>query len=405
MKNLLTLLFLSAIGFACGQTHSQNSKAEIPKAKKEILGQCEGCEAIYEAKGEIKSLVYLPDYQENTGKKLKVFGKVFKIDGKTPAANVIIYLYHTDQKGLYSQKGNESGWAKRHGYIRGWVKTNEKGDYQVFTQKPASYPKSRIPAHIHTFIKEPDKGAYYIDDIVFADDPFLDTEYKQNEEKRGGSGIVQTIENQEYIEVKRDIILGLNVPQYPAPAGSGAKSLRKTTADVAELKLNSQKSVVKWYGSKFAGLGKHEGIVKIKSGGFQVSDNQLVGGEFVIDMTTISVTDIPESDPIPRKKLREHLMNQDFFWVEKYPTAHFKIQSVAKQANNFHLIKGIMTIRGVSKTIEFHTQFKNLSSQYLKGHAKLSFNRQDFGIAFRGSKLTNDLVDDTIILNIDFESK
>jgi protocatechuate 3,4-dioxygenase, beta subunit len=405
MKNLIILFFLSVVGYACGQSQSSNlPKAEKTPKKPEkitILGGCEGCEAVYEHQGNLSSELYLPDYQENTGKKLKISGIVYQNDGKTPAQDVILYLYHTDQKGLYSCKGNETGSGKKHGYIRGWLKTNAKGEYTIFTQRPASYPNSKFLAHIHAFVHEPAKGVYYIDDFVFADDKFMDNKYRQNEEKRGGSGILQVSDNQSIIECKRDIILGLNIPDYPK-----LPKPRSVSSKIdSQLKINPQKSMIKWYGSKFGGLGKHEGIISIKSGFLQIADNQLIGGNFTIDINSIEVTDIPKTDPIPREKLRKHLLHQDFFWAEKYPTAYFKINSVESQANNFQLIKGDMTIRGITQKAQFYAQFNVLNPKHAKGKAKLSFNRQDYGVAFRGKKITNDLVDDTIILNINFETE
>jgi protocatechuate 3,4-dioxygenase, beta subunit len=405
MKNLRMLFFCAALGYACGQSqssHLQKTEKTTQKIEKaRILGGCEGCEAVFEHQGNLTSDLYLPDYQENSGKKVKISGVIYQNDGKTPAKDVILYVYHTDQKGLYSRKGNESGWGKRHGYIRGWLKTNAKGEYAIFTQHPASYPDTQFLAHIHATIHEPTQQVYYIDEFVFVDDKFMNDEYRQNEEKRGGSGILQVSDNQGLIESKRDIILGLNIPQYPKPPKPRSQNIKVDSP----LKINAQKSIINWYGSKFAGLGKHEGLILIKSGTLQVADNQLVGSEFTIDMNSIEVSDIPKTDPIPREKLRKHLLHQDFFWVEKYPTAHFKIKSVEVQANNFQLIKGDMTIRGITQKIEFYAQFKELKADKVKGKAKLSFNRQEYGVAFRGKKLSNDLVDDTIILNIHFETQ
>jgi protocatechuate 3,4-dioxygenase beta subunit len=99
--------------------------------------------------------LWLPDWNDK-GRKLAVNGVVYKADG-TPSPNVIIYVYHTDQTGVYPTKGDEKGWAKRHGYLRGWMKTNEKGEYKFFTLRPAAYPGRKDPEHIHVTIKEPIK--------------------------------------------------------------------------------------------------------------------------------------------------------------------------------------------------------------------------------------------------------
>ncbi len=111
------------------------------QSSKIVGGGCEGCEAIYEY-GDKKLRVTdtLPDFQK-TEPKLKITGTVFQKDGTSPAANVILYIYHTNRKGYYATKGNEKGWAKRHGFIRGWVKTGKDGRYTFYTFRPAAYPE------------------------------------------------------------------------------------------------------------------------------------------------------------------------------------------------------------------------------------------------------------------------
>lgn len=114
----------------------------------------------------------MPEFQNNEPQ-LKITGTVLKNDGKTPAENVIIYIYHTNRHGIYETRGNETGWAKRHGFIRGWVKTGKDGKYTFYTFRPAAYPDGSEPEHIHTTVKESDKNEYYLDDYLFDDDPIL----------------------------------------------------------------------------------------------------------------------------------------------------------------------------------------------------------------------------------------
>lgn len=197
---------------SCAQGPNQPEKVNGPH----IGGRCEGCEAIYEspvAFEKLSNMAWLPDFKEK-GQKLAINGVVYKADGKTPAPNVIIYIYHTDQTGVYPKKGDETGWAKRHGYLRGWMKTNEKGEYKFFTLRPAPYPGGNIPAHIHVTIKEPGKNEYYIDEYLFDDDPFLTASERKKAENRGGNGIVKIKKAEEFQKAERNIYLGRNIPDY-----------------------------------------------------------------------------------------------------------------------------------------------------------------------------------------------
>jgi protocatechuate 3,4-dioxygenase beta subunit len=95
-----------------------------------------------------------PDWNDK-GKKLAINGVVYKADG-TPR-RMLLYMYIIQiQTGIYPKKGDETGWGKRHGYIRGWMKTNEKGEYKFFTLSQLLIPATS-PEHIHVTIKEPDR--------------------------------------------------------------------------------------------------------------------------------------------------------------------------------------------------------------------------------------------------------
>src|SRR5215211_5595781 len=208
------LILLSTMG--CAQEASKKEKTSSNLQNQKVGGSCEGCEAIYESPIPFEKLGpvdSLPDFGE-PGPKLVISGVVYQSDGKTPAPNVVLYVYHTDQAGNYSKKGGEKGWALRHGYIRGWVKTNEKGEYRLYTLRPASYPNTRITQHIHPTIKEPDKNEYWIDSYLFEDDPFLTKEERNRQEERGGNGIIKLEKRDGILYGTRNIILGKNIPDY-----------------------------------------------------------------------------------------------------------------------------------------------------------------------------------------------
>jgi protocatechuate 3,4-dioxygenase beta subunit len=184
-------------------------------AASRVGGYCEGCEAIYAGlPSQLNWETRLAPVSE-PGELLEASGRIYQPDGKTPAPGVILYAYHTDAGGIYPPAPGATGSARRHGRLRGWIKTNAKGEYKFATIKPASYPGRNIPAHIHLIVKEADKNEYYIDDFEFEDDPFLTERERERRRKAGGSGIVRLTTNAAGVRVaRRDIILGLNVENY-----------------------------------------------------------------------------------------------------------------------------------------------------------------------------------------------
>jgi protocatechuate 3,4-dioxygenase, beta subunit len=194
---------------SCGQ---QDNKQQT-RSNKVVGGRCDGCEIMYRNMPHQINEVDTSYGWSHEGEKLKVEGTVYLKDGKTPAANIIVYYWQTNADGLYAPSFTDK---TRHGAIRGWLKTGADGKYMLYTIKPESYPQSTIPAHIHFLIKETNLNEYYIDDINFEDDPFLTEAERKKLPLRCGSGIVKlTINSEGILYCKRDIVLGLNVPDYP----------------------------------------------------------------------------------------------------------------------------------------------------------------------------------------------
>ena len=151
------------------------------------------------------------------GQRLIVTGRILQADERTPAPDVILYYYHTDSSGHYPGGAGLDPRAVRHGKLRGWVKSDAAGNYAIYTIRPGAYPGRNIPAHIHPAVWEPGLAQpYYLDDFVFADDPLLTLQYREAAADRGGSGILHTVREGRVLVARRDIVLGLHIPRYPA---------------------------------------------------------------------------------------------------------------------------------------------------------------------------------------------
>ena len=204
MKHLVFLVIsLILVASSCAQSRST-----------QIGGPCEGCEAVNDyGEKTLKSVDTISGF-DHTSNKIKVSGIVYKNDGKTPAKDVILYIYHTDENGRYPSKASSQGWEKRHGYLRTWLKTDQNGRYAFYTTRPASYPNSTVPQHIHITVKEPNLSPYYVEDFYFLDDPNITPNIINRTNARGGSGVIELKENGTLKMATRDIILGLNIPNY-----------------------------------------------------------------------------------------------------------------------------------------------------------------------------------------------
>jgi len=118
---------------------------------------------------------------KDKGELMKISGTVYQPDGKTPAANTLIYLYHTDIEGYYGRTSNEH----KHGRYRGWMLTGKDGRYAFVTIKPAPYPVQRFAAHIHMTVTTPSAREDWIDSILFEGDRLISAREREEAGRRG----------------------------------------------------------------------------------------------------------------------------------------------------------------------------------------------------------------------------
>jgi polyisoprenoid-binding protein YceI len=154
------------------------------------------------------------------------------------------------------------------------------------------------------------------------------------------------------------LLFAATVLSAPLQAASGPATGKPvaTKAAVETYQAQPQLSTLGWVGKKVG--GQHNGTIALKSGSVQVKGDQLVGGTFIFDMTSIKVDDLKDAEW--NGKLVGHLKNDDFFAVEKNPTATFVITSVkplkADAAGNNATITGNLTIKGKTNPVSFPAQ-------------------------------------------------
>ncbi len=167
--------------------------------------------------------------------------------------------------------------------------------------------------------------------------------------------------------------------------------------------LDLQRSEIRWRGTKFWRTGKHEGTVQFASGAFCIADGQVTGGWFIVDMTTIAITDMPPHEVVPRRRLRTHLMGQDFFHVEAHPTALFVFTSAEQTAPDRYRVDGDLTIRGQTHLVTFSAE-ASVTERGVRATGELEINRHRFGVSYRRVTLRDILVDDVFRLELTIEA-
>jgi protocatechuate 3,4-dioxygenase beta subunit len=209
-RTLLAGALALLAGSGC-RSQAEQAKGQVrssgPPRPQPDLYDCEGCEGASERPpGSLQPHARIAAPGE-PGERMRIEGVVYRPDGATPAANVVIYAYHTDAGGRYSRGTPETEESRRHGLLRGWVRTGADGRYSFDTVKPGPYPGGTEPAHVHLTVLEPGRRPYWIDEIVFAGEFGVTDEYRRKRENRGGDGIVQLVRRNGLLVARRDIIL------------------------------------------------------------------------------------------------------------------------------------------------------------------------------------------------------
>jgi polyisoprenoid-binding protein YceI len=169
----------------------------------------------------------------------------------------------------------------------------------------------------------------------------------------------------------------------PAPAAA-------TPGDVAGsvYTFGPENAKIEFTGSKVT--GSHDGGFKEFSGELRLENGELADRGIQVEIITDSLWS--DSD-----RLTGHLKNQDFFHVEKYPTATF-VSTAIDPSDNGATITGDLTLHGVTKSISFPAQVE-VAEGKVHLASEFSINRFDFDIKYAGK--ADDLIRQEVVIRLD----
>lgn len=188
LKKATFLAATAPFVFACAETIAQKENDILSLIKKNAVTPTNEWSGALDAPADVSWKTVLSK-DSDKGEKMIISGTVIESDGKTPAPNVLIYLYHTDIYGYYGKSGEH-----KHGRYRGWLLTDAKGRYEFQTIKPAPYPENRFAAHIHTTITTKNLKEDWIDNYLFEGDKLISARERQEAGKKGGFNPILTLD-------------------------------------------------------------------------------------------------------------------------------------------------------------------------------------------------------------------
>ncbi|MDD2791584.1 MAG: YceI family protein [Sediminibacterium sp.] len=166
-------------------------------------------------------------------------------------------------------------------------------------------------------------------------------------------------------------------------AGLYSFSPVKSVKEVVTYSVDASKSRVDWVGSKKNDF--HTGYFTVKSGSVQVDGGKLTGGEFVIDLANVKVTDGAG------EKLAGHLKSADFFDVAKFSEATYTITGVSYTNESTATINGTLNLKGAALPVGFTAAIRSANEKGFFAEAFFSLDRTLFGVNYGIGNVAKDV--------------
>lgn len=167
----------------------------------------------------------------------------------------------------------------------------------------------------------------------------------------------------------------------------GFTATANTPIDGEKKEVKVSESKVTWKGYKVT--GSHDGTMELKSGYLEMNGKKLVGGAFVVDMTSITVTDLAAGEG--KEKLEGHLKSDDFFGVENHAESKLVFTSVKPLNKNSYTVVGDLTVKGITKPVTLV-----LSMFEGKATATVKIDRTKYDVKYGSGSFFDNLGDKTI---------
>lgn len=160
-----------------------------------------------------------------------------------------------------------------------------------------------------------------------------------------------------------------------------------TAVSAQTKKVDVAKSKITWVGKKVT--GQHDGTVNLKEGTLIFKGKKLSGGNFTVDMNSISTSDLKAGQG--KEKLDGHLKADDFFGTDKFPTSTLVFKTIKDKGNNVYTVTADLTIKGKTNPVTFDIAVKgNTASTAFK------VDRTKYDIKYGSGSFFDNLGDKTI---------
>jgi polyisoprenoid-binding protein YceI len=208
------------------------------------------------------------------------------------------------------------------------------------------------------------------------------------------------LNNQKLTQTMKKNILKLTLLSFIAVMAYSCKGNEKSETGDAQDKMEATSDVttyvadvdgtqIEWEGRKLT--GNHTGFLNIAKGYINLNENnEIAGGEFVIDMSTITVTDLEEGEG--KRRLEGHLKGTtegqegDFFNITKYPFGNFVVTGM-EVADGKTWLMGNLTLKEITRNVKFPVNLSLDGDKLILQSEQFEIDRTEWDVNFRSRSI------------------
>lgn len=168
-----------------------------------------------------------------------------------------------------------------------------------------------------------------------------------------------------------------------------AQDKMEGASDVTTYIADVDGSQIEWEAGKLT--GNHTGYLNVAKGYINLNENnEIAGGEFVIDLSTITVTDLEEGKG--KEKLEGHLKGTvegqegDFFNINKYPTGSFSVTGM-EVADGKTWMLGNLTLKETTRNVKFPVNLSLDGNKLILQSEEFIIDRTQWDVNFRSRSI------------------
>ncbi len=162
------------------------------------------------------------------------------------------------------------------------------------------------------------------------------------------------------------------------------------------LMINNAESSIDW--SAKTKRGEHLGNIELKSGNITFAGADITGGSFLIDMKSLTVTDIKTKDP-DNEKLVKHMIGTEFFKSDQFADARLDVSRVVKKSDGLFDISAHLTLVGKTLPMPFEMRV-TMADDKMISETTLTIDCAKWGVTHHPTEMGKDFIDNVIVLKL-----